>query len=79
MEGCAKCGKPLGTLSIRFCDRCAQEYYGCNKRPKVERKHKKPVETVDDIAKKARSHGLTYGKYLEARNRGEYLDEIPEE
>ena len=39
---------------------------------------KKQGETLDDIARKARSHGLSYGKYLEARARGEYLSEVDE-
>ena len=39
---------------------------------------KKKGETLDDIARKAHKHGLSYGKYLEARARGEYLSEVDE-
>jgi len=43
-----------------------------------EKRDKPPVkrkETLDEICIKAKKHNLSYGKYLEARARGKYLDE----
>lgn len=88
---CTVCRKPKENDGYQTCPEC-REY--CRKKYNREteenreslreiigwssKKVKKPKETVDDIARKARSHGLSYGKYLEARARGEYLSEVDE-
>ena len=88
---CTCCGKPKENDGYQTCTEC-REYYRVKYNQQVEenreslreiiawssKKVKKPKESVDDIARKARSHGLSYGKYLEARARGMYLSEIDE-
>lgn len=82
---CLICGKPLDGASIRWCKKCGAYYHGRVKSPMNEREEerqqapkKKHGETLDDIARKAHKHGLSYGKYLEARARGMYLSEVDE-
>ena len=88
---CTCCGKPKENDGYQTCAEC-REYYRVKYNQQVEenrdslveikerysKKRVKPKESVDDIARKARSHGLSYGKYLEARARGMYLSEIDE-
>lgn len=82
---CLICGKPLDGASIRWCKKCGSYYNTRVKSPTNEREEerqqapkKKHGETLDDIARKAHKHGLSYGKYLEARARGMYLSEVEE-
>ena len=81
---CLLCGEPLDGTSIRWCERCKDLYGYRSKSPTNEMedikrsKPKKKGETLDDIARKAKKHNLSYGKYLEARARGMYLSEVDE-
>lgn len=87
---CTRCGSNPAAEGHNLCDRCLEYSLSVERQKKYESEKdeikkivgwstkKKPKESVDDIARKARSHGLSYGKYLEARARGEYLSEVDE-
>lgn len=82
---CLICGKPLDGASIRWCKSCGSYYNTRVKSPMNEAEEEKKLkpkkkqgETLDDIARKAHKHNLSYGKYLEARARGMYLSEVEE-
>jgi hypothetical protein len=76
---CCSCGNLLGKRSKKYCDDCYELFLDKNRSPyKPIIPKPKPKESVDDIARKARKHGLSYGKYLEERGRGKYLDEVDE-
>ena len=80
---CTRCGQVPVKDGYATCEACRKkdherkqklkEIVGWTSEPK-----KKQGETLDDIARKARSHGLSYGKYLAARARGMYLSEVDE-
>lgn len=84
---CTSCGREKEADGYLTCPRCRdfnKKYQNTSECRDSLREivgwssKKKPKESVDDIARKARSHGLSYGKYLEARARGEYLSEVDE-
>ena len=65
------CGWRVPEYDNDLCMHCLTE--------QKQKEKKKPKETVDDIARKAHKHNLSYGKYLAARARGEYLSEVEDD
>ena len=79
---CSKCGIGEAEYGYTKCWHCLQVRREHNEllrrqqaveKEKAERK--KPKETIDDIACKARKLGMSYGKYLAARSEGRIKDE----
>ena len=68
IKQCACCGADfVYTIhNKRYCSpECAHKVqYEERKAVKSERKRKKKPKTVRDIAKEARAHGMSYGKYV---------------
>ena len=79
---CSNCGKEEAEYGFTRCWHCIQvhrEYNELMRRQQAVEKErserKKPKETVDDIACKARKMGLTYGKYLAMRQTGQIKED----
>lgn len=85
MAKCVECGWRVAEFGSTLCWHCLSIHHEeeeVKKRKEAIAKEKssrnKPKETLDDIARKAHKHNLSYGKYLAARARGEYLSEVDE-
>lgn len=73
MPVCWECGEWFdGDRRMRLCDRCrdknkkrvrsrAQE---TERSPYDKKEAGKPVKSLDEMAREAREHGMTYGKYM---------------
>ena len=76
---CKLCGKERIADGHKTCIACylksrknneRQKQMAAIQREKNARKGKEAEESIDDIAIKARKHGMSYGKYLAARYAG---------
>lgn len=82
---CIRCGARFAEDGRRTCGICAEKDRQ-RQRERYAQSYKsvsngkkgqtgKSAETIDDICRMARKHNLSYGKYLEKRAQGMYLDE----
>ena len=79
---CIECGWRDAEPGYARCWTCLQRQRYCKeiemRKREVEKERaarKKPKETVDDIACKARKLGMTYGKYLAMRQTGQIKED----
>ena len=82
---CSKCGWREAEPGFSKCWTCLQNQRENReiaiRKEAIEKERaerKKPKETVDDIACKARKMGLTYGKYLSMREMGQIKEDEDE-
>lgn len=78
---CHRCKKRTAQDGFVICQICREKnrmyIQRCRQRAKglIFWEPQRPPESVESIIMKAKAHGLSYGKYLEARARGEYQEE----